>query len=198
MKLLLIGVYHSTNDEYGTNDDVFLHELGTSIDAHSSYDKFLIAGDFNLQEHDTKLSNFLEEYHAKNLVKEPTCFKNPENPSCIDLFITNSSTSFMKTTTITTGLSDFHKLIVTVMRTTFPKSEPHHTPSQCRPSVQHCSLPCPFPRQSRPKVDTGSKYAVSTNQKRVFHRISHLDGRKKYNSTNDGVRCASSHFLSRW
>ena len=29
-----------------------------------------------------------------------------------------------------------------------------HTPSQCRPSVQHCSLPCPFPRQSRPKVDT--------------------------------------------
>ena len=31
----------------------------------------------------------------------------------------------MKTTTITTGLSDFHKLIVTVMRTTFPKSEPH-------------------------------------------------------------------------
>ena len=86
MKLLLIGVYHSTSDEHGTNDDVFLHELGTSIDAHPSYDKFLIAGDLNLQEHDIKLSNFLEEYHAKSLVKEPTCFKNPENPSCIDLF----------------------------------------------------------------------------------------------------------------
>ena len=30
----------------------------------------------------------------------------------------------MKTTTVTTGLSDFHKMTVTVMRTTFPKCEP--------------------------------------------------------------------------
>ena len=28
----------------------------------------------------------------------------------------------MKTTTVTTGLSDFHKMIITVMRTTFPKT----------------------------------------------------------------------------
>ena len=31
---------------------------------------------------------------------------------------------FMKTTTVSTGLSDFHKMIVTVMRSTFPKAEP--------------------------------------------------------------------------
>ena len=78
-----------------------------------------------MQEHNTKLSNFLDEYHTKNLVKEPTCFMNPDNPSCIDLFVTNFPRSFMKTTTVTTGLSDFHKMTVTVMRTTFPKSEPH-------------------------------------------------------------------------
>ena len=78
-----------------------------------------------MQEHDAKLRDFLDEYHTKNLVKEPTCFKNPENPSCVDLFITNFPRSFMKTTTSTTGLSDFHKMIITVMRTTFPKSEPH-------------------------------------------------------------------------
>ena len=125
MKFLLIGVYHSTHVTYGTSDDVFLHELGTCLDVHSSYDKFLIAGDFNMQEHNTKLSNFLDEFHSKNLVKEPTCFKNPNNPSSVDLFITNFPRSFMKTTTITTGLSDFHEMIITVMRTTFPKSEPH-------------------------------------------------------------------------
>ena len=61
---------------------------------------------------------------SENLVKEPTCYKNPDNPSCVDLFVTNFPRSFMKTTTVTTGLSDFHKMTVTVMRTTFPKSEP--------------------------------------------------------------------------
>ena len=66
----------------------------------------------------------MEDYHAKNLVKEPTCFKNPDNPSCIDLFITNSYRSFQKTTTLSTGLSDFHKMTITVLKTTFPKAKP--------------------------------------------------------------------------
>ena len=42
----------------------------------------------------------------------------------MDLFITNSYRSFQKTTTITTGLSDFHKMTLTVLKTTFPKSIP--------------------------------------------------------------------------
>ena len=77
-----------------------------------------------MKEGDVCLDNFLDEYHAKSIVKVPTCFKNPSNPSCVDLFITNSCRSFMKTTAISTGLSDFHKMIVTVMRTTFKKAEP--------------------------------------------------------------------------
>ena len=124
LKFLLIGTYHSTNEIYGTTDDVFLHEIGTVLDFYSSYDKFLIVGDLNMQEGDVCFDEFLDQFHVKNLVKEPTCYKNPDNPSCVDLFITNNSRSFMKTTTVSTGLSDFHKMIVTVMRTTFPKTEP--------------------------------------------------------------------------
>ena len=30
-------------------------------------------------------------------LKEPTCFKNPENPSCINLILTNKPRSFIKT-----------------------------------------------------------------------------------------------------
>ena len=60
----------------------------------------------------------------KNMVKEDTCFKNPDNPSCIDLFLTNTPLSFQNTTTLTTGLSDFHKMVVTVLKTTFPKAKP--------------------------------------------------------------------------
>ena len=61
MKFLLIGIYHSTNADWGTSDDVFLHELGTCLDVHSSYENFLIAGDFNMQEQDRKLNDFLDE-----------------------------------------------------------------------------------------------------------------------------------------
>ena len=38
------------------------------------------------------------------------------NPSCIDLVITNSPNSFQSTSTFCTGLSDFDKLVVTVLK----------------------------------------------------------------------------------
>ena len=60
----------------------------------------------------------------KNIVKEKTCFKSAANPSCIDIFLTNSAGSFQNTTTVTTGLSDFHNMVVTVMKTTYPKAQP--------------------------------------------------------------------------
>ena len=91
---------------------------------YSSYDKSLLAGDFNTKDEDEVILDFLHDRNAKNLVKEKTCFKIIENPSCIDLFITDSPLSFQGTTTVETGLSDFHKMIVTVFKTTFPKAPP--------------------------------------------------------------------------
>ena len=52
-------------------------------------------------------------------MKEPTCYKNPKNPNCIDLFLTNYPRSFHDTCLYETGLSDFHKLVGTIMRTSF-------------------------------------------------------------------------------
>ena len=123
-KLLLVGTYHSTNKEHGENDDKYFQQIGFALDVYSRYDKFLLAGDFNVMENDHCLGEFMSDFHAKNLVKEPTCFKSIENPSCIDLFITNSYQSFQNTTTVATGLSDFHKMTVTVLKTTFPKVKP--------------------------------------------------------------------------
>ena len=57
-------------------------------------------------------------------MKEPTCYKNPENPSCIDLFLTNCPRSFHNTCLYETGLSDFHKLVVTIMRPSFEPLPP--------------------------------------------------------------------------
>ena len=122
-KFLLIGSYHSTHSVYGCSNIEYFSEIEFSLDIYSKYDKFLIAGDLNIQEKETPIKNFLDSFKARNLVRENTCFKNLENPSCIDLFLTNSFQSFIHTTTVCTGLSDFHKMIVTVLKTTFPKAK---------------------------------------------------------------------------
>ena len=62
--------------------------------------------------------------NLKSLVKQKTCFKNRDNPSCIDLIITNSSRSFQDSSVFETGLSAFHKLITTVLKKYFPKTKP--------------------------------------------------------------------------
>ena len=84
--------------------------MGFALDVYSSYGRFLLAGDFNVREDECSLKELMEEFHAKNLVKEEICFKNIENPSCIDLFLTNSWQSFQNTAAVSTGLSDFLKV----------------------------------------------------------------------------------------
>ena len=65
----------------------------------------------------------LTSHYSKTLVKDKTCFKNPQNPRCADIFITNSTGSFQKTA-VTNGLSKFLKMIVTVCKTSFQISTP--------------------------------------------------------------------------
>ena len=89
-----------------------------------AFDKFLLAGDFNIEEADPIMSEFLFKNDSKNLVQQKTCFKSTNNPSCIDLFVTNSPRSFQNTITFASGLSDFHKIILTILKSTFPKVRP--------------------------------------------------------------------------
>lgn len=50
-------------------------------------------------------------------MNEPVCYKSLHNPFCIDLFLTNGPRTLQCTTTIETGISDFHKLAVTILKT---------------------------------------------------------------------------------
>ena len=61
--------------------------------------------------------------NLKVLLKKKTCFKSISNPSCIDLFLTNNALSFQSTKTVSTGLSDFHKLVLTVLKTSIVKNK---------------------------------------------------------------------------
>ena len=120
-KWLIFGSYHPPSQ----SDSYYFNCLGNALDTYNKYyDRFLLIGDFNAEDSETCLSEFLYQYEAKNIVKDKTCFKNPENASCIDLFLTNSPSSFQNTMAISTGLSDFHKMILTVCKCTFVKAAP--------------------------------------------------------------------------
>ena len=51
-------------------------------------------------------------------------YKNPENTSCIDLILTHNPKYFQSSCVVETGLSDFHRITVTVIKTIFKKFEP--------------------------------------------------------------------------
>ena len=78
-------------------------------------------GDFNAEMTGPSLKEFCNLYSLKNLIKKPTCFKNPDNPKVIDLLLTNRPKSFCNSDTLETGLSHFHKLTLTVPKTYFKK-----------------------------------------------------------------------------
>ena len=82
---------------------------------------FLIVGDFNSEMTESTMENFCGTYHLHNLIKAPTCFKKSDKPSSIDLLLTNFPKSFLKSQTLETGLSDFHKLTLTVLKIHYKK-----------------------------------------------------------------------------
>lgn len=72
----------------------------------------------------SSMKAFCATYRLCSLVKEATFFKNPDNPACIDLLLTNKQTSFQRLYAMETGLSGFYKMELTVMKMHFPKRDP--------------------------------------------------------------------------
>ena len=82
--------------------------------------KIVITGDFNVRVSDTSGKDFCDIYSFKHLIKESTCYKNLIDPKCI----TNWSSSFQNSSVADTGLSNFHKITLTVLRSYFQKVQP--------------------------------------------------------------------------
>ena len=80
------------------------------------YENLLILGDFNVEISDFNMESFCSMKNLKCIIKEPTCYKNPDNPTCIDLIFTNCPKNFQESSTLETGLSDFHKMVLTVFK----------------------------------------------------------------------------------
>ena len=90
----------------------------------SRYDNIFILGDFNSQPSENCANDFCTIYNRSNLVKKLTCFKNFDSLSCIDLLLINRPKCFQSTTTMETGVSDFHKMVITALKVYYKKQKP--------------------------------------------------------------------------
>ena len=102
--------------------EIFFEEVNLTLSkAINKYENILFIGDLNIDlnipNHDKKhfLQDLCDIFDLTNMVKDKTCFMSTEGSS-IDVMLTNKPELFYKTTTIETGLSDHHKLVLTFLR----------------------------------------------------------------------------------
>ena len=73
------------------------------------------------------LSEIDDIFHMSYLLSNPTCFKGDQG-TLLDVFLTNRPKEFYKSTSVETSISDFHRIIITVIKGSNPKpSQKYHT-----------------------------------------------------------------------
>ena len=104
--------------------------------ALEKYDNIIVFGDFNVdtqnEEHPgyNKFKSFSDVMGLQNLVKEKICFTK-NHASSIDVFLTNRPRLFQITCVFETGLSDYHRLVVTLLKALVPRLKAKRTTYRC-------------------------------------------------------------------
>ena len=120
-KWLIMGGYNPHKGDIS----YFLSHVSKELDKFlPSYENILLLGDFNSTVTEKDMKEFCEMYNLENLIKGPTCFKSVDNPSSIDVMLTNKKSSFQNSMILETGLSDHHKMTITVLKRYFKKKDP--------------------------------------------------------------------------
>ena len=102
-----------------------LEIISKALDAFSTkYENIILLDKFDVCVDNETLRNFCNSCSLNSLIKQLTCFKNPENPNCIDLILTNKPRSFQSTCVIETGLFNLNRITVSVWKTHFCKLPP--------------------------------------------------------------------------
>ena len=112
---MFCGTYNPDKNNIGNHLDSLSKNLTLYL---SAYDNYIVIGDFNIEAYSKEMSNFCDTFDLASLIQEPTCYKNPDNPSCIELILTNKPLSFQSLCVAETGLSDFHRMILTAKKST--------------------------------------------------------------------------------
>ena len=101
----------------------FFDNIDKAFDSNDSYEKHLLVRDFNTEMFEPLIESLVYEHELHNLVKEKkTCFMSVHNLTFIDLILENNAIAFQNTTVASPSLSDFRKLVLTVLQTSISKS----------------------------------------------------------------------------
>ena len=130
-KWLIYSFYRS---ETFTKLPAFLDGLQKSVDmAINKYDNIILMGDINVDMSNLNntstcfydVNEFCDIFNLTNLIKKATCLTpTAENPSLIDIILTNRPRSFKNNVTVETGLSDHHRMVLTVLRSHHVRLQP--------------------------------------------------------------------------
>ena len=121
-KKWLVNCSYSTNN---SNICDHVRRLGKSLGTLLTiFDQEFLMGDLNAEEAIFYIKYFCNLYKLENLNKVPTCFKDPGNPKTTDLMLKNSVGSFQNSCALEIGLSNFHKMTVTVLKSYREKKQP--------------------------------------------------------------------------
>ena len=97
--------------------------------AISKYYNIVILGDINVDMQDSnspglnKVQDLCDVFGLKNLIKSTNC-ETKMSLLSIDIILTNCTRSFKNSGMIETGLSEFHKLVMTSFRSTYEQLRP--------------------------------------------------------------------------
>ena len=109
-----------TYNDNKNNISNYLNVLRRSLGSYSvSYENLIITGDLIKETNQQCTKLFFETYSLTNLIKERTCFKNPKNPSYKDVILTDNPQIFQSLCVVETGLYDFRKMTMIVVKATF-------------------------------------------------------------------------------
>ena len=125
IKWLLCGTYHPRPPPPPSqSDQCYFDTIDKALDVYRQHEKIMLVVDFNAQIGEKCFEDFLFQHERRSVNDKTTCNKIPDKPSCIDVILKNSPLSFHKNDCLFTGLSDCHKLVLPVFKTTFSKLKP--------------------------------------------------------------------------
>ena len=90
--------------------------------AINKYENIILMGDINVDLNELSVNHydvneFCDIFSITNLIKQTTCLTpTAKHPSLIDIIFTNRPRSFKNSVAIETGLSDHHRMVVTVLK----------------------------------------------------------------------------------
>ena len=126
-KWIVYSIYRPPDS---SNIDAFFTDLSIKLNsALDKYENIIVMGDINidtLNKQDTgynRIVSFCDVFGLSNLVTAKTCFTK-NTSSSIDVILTNRPRCFQKTSVFETGISDYHGLVITVMRSRLPRLKP--------------------------------------------------------------------------